>query len=446
MNTGVHARVAAAAIAAGLAGVVGCSDTTGPSQAAPPYLAIISKVDAAPGTPVGAKYAYRVRSLSAGLALDTTVQAAPTDTVILSLRPATYAVEIGDVPPSCLVRDGAEQEALIPPKSNTTVVRYQVLCRNVATVVIRSDSAFALDTAKRADYVYRLTRPDGTVRLGLAHPIDTLRFDGLGSGTARFELLDVGENCQVVSDGGPSRRFPVDSVGGARIDLAVSCAALAGRPSVAVARASYHDGTLGFLIKAVDPDFGPDSTVDRYSVDVTDCQRNSLLPSGVRTVGGLSEGRANGRDTLVVLGGFEPGLPEAKAQAGCFLVAFTDLQGNTSLIVEQPLGAGSPGPRVDAFNARFSGPTLLQTLLAVSDPTYLGTFWTGRLRDGSNGQITGAPIVVWKNRTGIIGTTAMPDIQLGSPPILFENFIAVVLYVFDVNGNFTRVEDDDLFN
>lgn len=442
-GAGAHGRQTAMVVVSVLG--LGCSDSTAPSTAAPPYLAIVAKIDAAPGTPVGTAYAYRVRSLSAGLTLDTTVSAAPSDTVILSLKPATYSVEIGAVPPTCLVREGAEQEALIPPQSNTTVVRYRLVCRNVAAVVIQTDSAMAADTSKHADYIYRLTRPDGGQQVGIAHPIDTLRFDGLGTGVAIFELLDIGGSCDVVSDGGEARRFAVDSVGGAHVEMRITCSAPVGRPSVVSVRASYHDGALGFVLQGTDPDARSDSKLESYTAGLTDCHRTSLSGKGPITVGPFSVIPPPGVDTVQVVGAFEVGLPDATARAGCLAVWFTDRSGNISPIVEAPLGPGVTGPRVDAFNARFNGETAIQSSLVVSDLSYLGAFEVTLLRNASGGT-PGNPVARTRTATGYVGTTALPDIPLGSPPWLFENCLAVILYAFDANGNFTRIVDGDLFN
>src|SRR6185295_15013423 len=63
------------------AGTVGCEHATGPVAVS--YLAIVTLVDAAPGISPGGHYSYRVREVSGTLNIDTTINVAPQDTVIL---------------------------------------------------------------------------------------------------------------------------------------------------------------------------------------------------------------------------------------------------------------------------------------------------------------------------------------------------------------------------
>jgi hypothetical protein len=64
-----------------------------------PYLAILAKVDAAPGVDVGQEYQFRVEELSGTLGVDTLIRVAPGDTIILPVQPATYLVTASGVPP-----------------------------------------------------------------------------------------------------------------------------------------------------------------------------------------------------------------------------------------------------------------------------------------------------------------------------------------------------------
>ena len=421
-------------------GGAACREATAPAMA-PPYLAIVTRVVAPSPAGIGARYTYRVREASGTLGIDTVVVAAPTDTVILSVPPATYFVELSGVPPVCKTRDAGRAAVVVPPNTNTSIVRYFVTCQAQLTVTMATegDSA-AVDSL----YAYHLRTSDGAEHLGLLRGRDTLVFFHLPEGPATLDLGGLAANCDVTSDGGESPRFVVDSAGGIELDLRVVCSKPDRRPRLEWTRASYHDGVGGLVFHAADPDWD----MVGFSWDLTDCHRASLLPGGRRVRDRLQSGRTQNRDTVTVLSAFEIGLPDSLARGACAAVWVFDYQGNISPIVEVPLDAGDGSPPVaTSFNARFLGPQLLRTDLTAADPDgdFLGVFAAALLRDGAKGPPDGVPDLGYYNTAGFLGAQ-LPDVALGGGNLTFDNYFAVIVYLFDARGNFTRLEDADLFH
>src|SRR6185437_3868388 len=116
----------------------------------------------------------------------------------------------------------------------------------------------------------------------------------------------------VTSDGGAHRTVNIDPAGGAHVDLVVHCSDPAHQPHVLAVHATYRDGVAGLVFRGGDPD----RDIDRYFWDLTDCRRNSLLPSGRLQLGGLRAGRTENRDTITVLVAFDVGLPDSVARRG----------------------------------------------------------------------------------------------------------------------------------
>lgn len=102
-------------------------------------------------------------------------------------------------------------------------------------------------------------------------------------------------------------------------------------------------------------------------------------------------------------------------------------------------------PSTTFFNAHFAGTQALRTELAAQDPDgdLLGVFFSARLRDGALHPANGAPDMLFLNYVGELGE-AVPDLSL-VPPYTWDQFYAVIVYLIDAEGNFTRLEDDDLF-
>lgn len=408
-----------------------------PTAAQLSYLAILPTILAPEASVAGTHYRYRVHELSGKLPLDTLVVVAPTDTVILPVRPATYVVELDGVPAQCRIRDGGERVVLIGEGTNTTAVRYFVLCQSQLVISVFTDGA----TANLA-FVYHVAAANGAQHVGLLHPTDTLELEGLVPGATTIDLASVPPQCAVTSDGGPQRVVQLDSAGGVEVDFRVRCADPAHRPHVQSLRASYHDGVAGFVFKAADPD----RDIERYVWDLTDCRRTSLLPTGASTRGGLSSGRTANHDTITVLATFDVGKADSLMRGRCAALWIMDTQGNPSEVIEVPLGGVGRAPSANFFNAHFQGTELLRTELVAGDPDgdFVGVFVQVLLRDGTTGLPDGEPDVAYFNTVGYLGS-AIPDVPLGSGRLTYDAFYAVIVYLLDAQGNFTRLVDNDLF-
>jgi len=413
-----------------------CRDVAAPDVS---YLAIVPTILAPQPSVAGTRYRYRVRELSGEIPIDTVLSVAPSDTVILPLPPATYVVDLDGVPPQCRIRDGNERYVLIAEKTNTTALRYFVVCQSQLVL-----SAFTDGMNAPAQLVYHITAADGHERLGLVGANDTLAFEGLMPGVATIDLGGVPANCITTNDGGAQRRVQIDSIGGAEVDFRVRCADPIHRPHVLSLRASYHDGALGIVFRAGDAD----RDVERYVWDLTDCRRTSLLPFGASTRAGLSGGRTANFDTMTVLATFDLGVPDSVMAGKCAALWLADTQGNPSEVVEVPLGGqgGGHAPSATLFNAHFLSTELLRTELVADDPDgdFVGVFVQVRLRDGTLGTPDGNPDVAYFNTVGYLGS-AVPDVPLGNGRLSYDSFYAVIVYLLDAQGNFTRLEDADLF-
>lgn len=412
----------------------GCEEPTAVNQ--PPYIAIVAIITAPNGTAIGDEYTYRVTEVSGTIPIDEAFHVAPHDTVIVPVKPATYKVTLRGVPPQCGVQDGTDLYVLVPEGANTAIVRYLISCESLITVTTATDG-YNPD----ASYIYRVTGPAGE-RVGIVEANDTLRLDGLGPGDYTVGLSHVASNCVVTSDGGPTRRLVLADTGGTRLDFRVVCSDEAKRPHLLFFAGSYHDGTSGFMFRAADPD----GDIERYMWDITDCQGKSVLPGGGRLRRGLSQDRTAGLDTITVFGAVEPGLPDNAMVGRCTSLRVADELGNTTPVVEQPIPEGQPaGPAADLFDARFATTAALVTDLHTADPDYAGVFAAALLRDGVLFPADGQPDLGVYNAAGYEDLT-LPTVPLGGSRPPYYDYYAVIVYLFDRFGNFTRLVDTDLFN
>ncbi|HTO73045.1 MAG TPA: hypothetical protein VMJ30_04465, partial [Gemmatimonadales bacterium] len=342
------------------------------------------------------------------------------------------------VPAQCRIREGAEQAVQVAEGINTAIVRYLVSCQpqlmiTTATDGFRSDSFF----------VWHVKAADGQERTGLIHGNDTVEVNGLAPGAAALDLAQLSDGCEVTSDGGDHPTVQLDAEGGAAHEFRVICSDPVTRPRLLDVVASYHDGAAGILFHVNDPNGDP----DRYFFNLTDCDRHGLLASGARLRRGLDAGPTGGRDTVTALAVFELGLPDDSVAGRCALVYVADYDGNLSTLVETPL-TRPPGrpPLVTHLDARFNGTQALLVQVAATDPDndLLGIFGAAILRDGTIGAPDNHSDIGVYNGIGYAGL-ALPSLSLGSGSLSYENFLGVIAYVFDQAGNFTRVEDDDLF-
>lgn len=429
-----RARLRAAAAIALCSGAVAACDR--PVVVVPTsYLAVVTALDD-PTAGGRVRFAYRVRELSGTFPVDTTLTVTVRDTVILPLEPATYAVVLDSLPPTCSARQGSEQYVVVAPPPSTAIARYFILCRTALSVRVATDG-FAVDS----QFIYRLGGP-GSARDGLIGATDTLDFDELAPGAWTVTLGHVSQNCVITSDGGSRQTVTVPPEGGATVDFRVACSDEARRPRLLSFAAGYRDGAAAFVLRAADPD----RDIERYSFDLTDCAGTSLLPGGARLRRGLTAGRTARADTVTIIGAFDVGLPDSVARRGCAAVRVADEYGNTTPVTERRLtaAAGAP-PMATSFNATYVGTSAVRTQLAAfdADGDLAGIFAAATLRDGILSPPDGRPDVGIFNAAGYLATP-LPDLPL-SARVAWGDVLSIIVYLVDDRGNLVRLEDADLF-
>lgn len=408
----------------------------------PPYLALVISVDAPDEVNTRGPYRFHVRELSGKLKYDTTLRATPRDTVILSVQPATYALEISDVPESCGVRDGTVQYALVPPNTNTTLARFSLICRNALTLITLTDGL-----APDSLYIYAVTRGDTAVSAGQMAGNDTLLIDGLAPGDYTVTLRHVAERCVVLSDGGEVATFRLTQQGGQRLVYRITCSDETKRPTLVEFRGSYDRGTVGYFMRVLDKQ----RDVDFYFWDITDCRRHSVLPGGRRKRGAL-QGFENTsyRDTAVIIGAHDVPLPDSILRKSCQAVFVHDAYVNVTEVIESPLVPRRPmtSPSATSFNASYVGTVGMRVILKVHDPDadFLGSFVNYTLRDGIVAfPPDGQPDRLLFQPPGQLGSEIRDipfDIGFGT----WTDYYGAIVWLLDRAGNVTRLEDSDPFH
>lgn len=420
-----------------LAVIAGClPDGTGPSGflAGPPYLAIVTDVDALPGVPVGDRRSLRVQGIVDGRVVDTTIITAPTDTAIISVRPAEYQVTISDLPGSCISRQGNTQSLLIPDSTNTGIVRFLVICRPIVKVEIATEGADA-DTA----YLFRLTQ-GAESRVGTLRGNDTLFVENVREGSYDFELENVAPNCAVTSNGGARAQLTVPASGGVVLSLRVTCGTLASRPRFLRQTARYdEDGTIGFTADVTDPE----GDYSDYGWYLTDCRGRSLGAETFISRRGLQGTRIAGRDTTSIIAVFESGLSASALAGRCAAIRLGDLQGGTTPVEEVRLTpVGSSAPIATTFNAQISGGRL-NVSLSYFHPAddALGIFPRITARDGVFFPQDGKVDIGIYTPVGYLDP-GIPSIPIGGNARLqIGDVFTVEVFLFDRQGNFRSVSD-----
>lgn len=417
---------------------VGCSNyelLESKPRIGPPYIVVLVRTIAPPGIATDQRYRIRVQDLSAFGFVDSLITAEATDTILLSVPPSTYQVSIPDLPSKCRLQGGvASQTEVLVENTNTAVFRFSVLCQ--AQLVLET-----LGAGQQADgeFVYRIAAPSGKERLGVIRLNDTLALDGFEPGSHVVRLAHVAGNCYVISDGGASRSFTINPSGQVNVAFRVACSDPATEPTIIRLAGTYRDGVSGVVITAIDPN----RDIDRYYWDLTDCQRRTVQ-SGGQARGSLAGGRPSS-DTLIVLGVFDVGLPDAALAGKCVAVRVEDLRGNSTDIYEVPLGTTGSAPSATDFNAVVRGTIAIDTKLEVADPDgdYLGFFAQARLLDGTFGDPDGKPDIGFFNTAGYLGTR-VPSVPLGNGRPPAAAYTSIFLYLIDRAANVRRVEDFDL--
>jgi hypothetical protein len=378
------------------------------------YVAAVTHVTGPPDVDVGALYTYRIYELSGTLLIDTVITASPSDTVLMVVPPATYVVELGNLPSWCEPRYGTVESVVVYDRTNTSLARYNVTCKALLTLHVAAEG---VDVDE--EYVYRIVG-DSVDRVGLIGAADTLRFDDIPPGSYAVELKHIAANCITTNDGSD----------------------MLGRPRLLEFESSYHGGAVGIYWRATDPE----RKIERYRWDITDCNGTSILPGGGQTRRGLTQNRARGLDTVVVVAGFEVGMPDTEVAGRCAELWVTDVDGNTTRRARARLGGG-PGspPSPTYYNAYLVGNYALRVELNVTDldGDFVGSFAALRLRDGTLSPPDGVLDLGVYNTVGYMGAE-IPDLQLGGR-VQFSDIHSVIVYLVDRAGNMTRLEDSNVY-
>ena len=420
--------------------LVSCHESVAPRRIGPPYLAIVPRWTTAPEARLsGAVSRYRVTMLSTPSTLDTTFYIAVRDTVILSVEPATYEIELDNVPDRCPVRDGGKRLAVVAPGASTAIVRYSISCRVMLTVQL-SMQGINPPTNLR----WRLVG-DRVSRLGNATPNDTLVFDDIPAGPYTIELRELPSNCQITT---PSKdrtqSFDIPATGDRYVQVAVECYDPPARPRILKAYSSYADGAAALYVKYYDGQYDGDAVV----WDITNCSGISLLPTGGVTRRVISSGSLILRDTMEFGIVLEPTFAASVAANACSRIRLIDRAGNSSNIIEQPLNFSTgTAPRFTTLNSIFVGFGAIETTFSADDAEQdiAATVVGYTLRDGALGSPpNGAEDKIFARSIGYPGLT-VPGVQIGTsnlPPA--TDWRSTFVYIIDRGGNFARSQDRDL--
>ena len=430
-----------AGLAAAVLAAAGCrnGDSLGPSTEKPPYIAVVPLIQTGSLPDPTVKFEYRIRDVSAGGTLDTTITLSPLDTLILSVHPATYEVDLGNLPKKCVSKYGNTDVVVVPEGINTAVSRFFISCDAPLSVV-----AFTLGGPDKFEFVWALDGEDGSHRTGfIEHREEAVIVNPLPPGNYTFSIWNVPSNCEFTNRGRRSQAVVVPPKGGARLQFTITCSDVVNYPIMPVFRWNFHDGAVAFYAEGEDPD----GNVVGYAFDLTDCSGKSVLPDGEMLRGGLQSWATYRNPRPIVIAAFDLGIPDDQMAGRCASLRLIDDFGNTSTFVEKlPNIAPGLAPFASSYNAVFAGETRLVTQLqaADTDGDYAGAFVTVTLRDGTIGQIDGKPDVGLYNNQGFLDPQAIPDLPLGGR-ILFSDVYSQTVYLIDRQAHFTRLFDGDPF-
>jgi hypothetical protein len=407
-----------------------------PGLTGPPYLAIVTRVDAPTGVSGGTRYAFRITGISSGQVVDTTVLVSPGDTSIISVLPADYLVTLSTgVPDYCAPRGGLQQSVFIPEGSNTGLVRYTIICRPVVELRVSTDGSTRDDA-----YIARLTG-GGNERLRTLQAQDTVLVDDLPAGSYLLELLNVASSCVVTSAGGAAFRITIPDRGGALVELRVSCNDPGRTPVILGVTSRVLDGVNGVTIRYVDPQ----RDVNKLLWDLTDCRGTSLTGS-FRERRNLAFSRLAAADTALLITIFDTDRSVGDLAGACTAVRVVDAEGNSSQLAEAPIRGTTEGaPIATSFDARLFDRTIAVLNLNVAAPAgvFVGFVPTLSIRDGALGPFDGKNETLIIDPVGVTGTV-MPQFDL---PSLLSPFdvLSYDLYLFNDAGDFRKASDAQLF-
>lgn len=399
----------------------------------PPYLAIVPLVET--DVPAGLVLNYRIAEISGRLGVDTLVEALPHDTVIASVPAATYAIELQGLPPTCDVAEGTVQSAIIPPGTNTYILRYRIGCDPSLFVSIETTGS-----SQDTEYLYLLTGPSGE-RVGALAPTDTLRFDRLPGGLYTMELAGVAPNCEVISPGGRIQVIDIPDRGAASLSFRINCGDPLRRPGVDRLRATFADGVVVMAARVSDAQ----GDISGYVWDVTDCRNASILGRGGSQRSGLEAGRTAGATSTTIFATFDMGVLKATDLRGrCALLRLFDREGNASKSATIELQESVPSWRTNAGVFRFVAGTQYLVSLELRDaPPYpfAGHFPTLRLRDGLLSPTDGIDDVGVLSAAGFTDELEYPGVSLAGR-LQRADILGIEVYLIDMDANFQVVRGD----
>lgn len=418
-------------------------DAAGPSQARPPYIAVVSKIEAGALPDPNVRFQYRVTDLSTGGVLDTTVILAPADTLILSVRPASYQIKLENLPAKCVSRYGTTDVVVVPEGTNTAIARFFISCNPPLAVTL-----FTLGGPDVFQFVWDLEGPGGSHQTGfVTRREDVVILNPLAPGSYIFSVYNVPSDCDVTSPGHRSQRVTVTPEGGSLLQFSIICSQPAFRPELRKFRWSYHDSVAAFYVEAHDSD----ANLVGYMFDLTDCAGNSVLRNGAVERGGLQSWSTYLNPDPVFVAVIQLDLANADVRDRCASLRLIDDFGNTTPLVERLQTPAAPFlPIPSRYNAQLAGPERLVTVLDVDDPAgvYVGFFVALQLRDGLLGTPDGHPDIGLYTNQGFLPGTQIPDVEFG-PGRKITNYgdvQAQLLYLVDREGRFRRFIDADLFH
>ena len=403
------------------------------------FLVVLTNARTPMGISPGESWTVRIEEISGELFPDTEFQMVPVDTAIFDVPVSNYFVSIDDLPAACQPRDGYVQQRFLPEPETTITFRFNVDCSSF--LVVRTTTfGQAIDSA----FVYRITYPNGEAIFGKAAPTDTIRPDNLVDGDYQVDLTHVASNCVVTSGGGAHRTASVELPRSTVVDFTIICSDEEYRPEILRIGSTLRNGLNAFFLEATDPGSPgvvayPD--IDDYYWDITDCRRNTLLKDGEIGRFGLyrQSSPVRGQDTVRLTVMVEPDFLDPATEPRCIALRVADNDGNTTPVVEEPLGpvSGSP-PVISAFNVLEAGThddPQLSFELTSSDPD-------GDLAGSYLRFILAEDGAAWRGITGHAGTT-IPVFRYQSSFLSPEDVAEVRVFVIDEHGNFAVASDND---
>jgi hypothetical protein len=376
-----------------------------------------------------------VRELSGTIKFDTSFRASTRDTVIIPVTAATYRVDISDVPSTCGIRDGSAQAIVVPPDANTSLIRFFLNCAPALTV-----AAYVDGFARDSDFVVTVRDSTGKEQASVLAANDTIRLTGLPAGRYEVFLRHLADNCVPINDGGARIPVEIRPSGGAFASFRIVCSDSRRQPRIVSLAGSSTGNSIGYVVRVTDSD----RDVEQTFVDVTDCQQRSVLPDGGKRRNGMStQPEVISRDTAVIIGAYDLGVPEATLVGRCLGVWIADSRGNTSPMTEIPLRPASTTSRpvVSTFTARVVGVTAIRAEATMRDPEndLVGTFVVYLVRDGVLTQADGQMDRVVNKPAGVLGTS-IPELALNIGYGNWNDYLGAILYAVDRAGNVTRIQ------